>query len=305
MVDGNTLYLGYGLGDFRCNYNPIGSQKVAEVSLSLDQFNLSLVQAAVRGQALPEHEYSGIDVRLRTALATWLAQDLATYESCLQEEEFSSETGHGFLDLVLIRGSRCVVVDWKTTQGWDSPGWVVKKKLDPQTSWYLGYGSQHLQAKGLQIDYLEYRCLNDQGAYKTFQLQPSELHGRRIREQAEVLRETFLAMRSVTGPWLQHMPDACFLGSKGGQPTCRFYQECTTGSEPRLVLGNQHGNDKILDWMPRSKSAFKTFLRCPEQYRRTRLLGESGEDMGIEAKLGIAFHLGAGELWRQAFLNKK
>ena len=60
-------------------------------------------------------------------------------------------------------------------------------------------------------------------------------------------------------------------------------------------------------WKPRSKSAIQMFHRCPEQYRRTKMLGDAGDSYGIEAARGVSFHAGAAEVWRQAFaqLNKE
>ncbi len=274
------------------------------MNLDLQNFDLGLVQHEVRKQELPEHEYLGIEVRLRSAARSWLERDLDNYDRVLLEEEFGTDPqdpGHGFLDLVLVKGTNCDIVDWKTTSGWDSPGWTLKKKLDPQTSWYLSYGLQHLRTLGLETKALWYRAVNQEGEVKEFPIAPSELHLRRVWQQRDALEATFQGLATTTGPWLQNMPEACFQYAKGSAPTCPFYTDCTTGSEPRLVQIQSN----VLQWVPRSKSAYKQFLKCPEQYRRVRLLGDSHDDMGIEARIGIAFHYGAAEIWRQAFSKKE
>jgi len=74
--------------------------------------------------------------------------------------------------------------------------------------------------------------------------------------------------------------------------TCRYYRDCTGQPPPKSLTASQAAL---------SYSSLQTFARCPELYRRSRLLPKDQDDGNDDTRFGQAVHRGLAEAYRQAF----
>lgn len=268
--------------------------------MTLPQLDLAAISAAMRSVPLGEHVYDEVAANLARAIKTFVPRDMEAYADVAIEEEWH---GPAFADTVPARGffdarftkpnGQCVIVDWKTTDDCTRGGWLDKQRHSTQTKFYLGFGREYIE-KLTGVDqsnlYLEYRCFDSEGRTKTIQVQWSQA----IKDDAEfMLRQTQeMAALDYNRRWPQRMPWACFESAKGSEATCPYWTKCTS----------PHKLEKIVNpWVtPRSKSSVDDFLWCPEYYRRSRILGETGIN-DIVMRAGSAFHAAIAEVYRQVW----
>ncbi len=65
-------------------------------------------------------------------------------------------------------------------------------------------------------------------------------------------------------------------------------------------------HDDFVALRPRSKSAMKDFLNCPELYRRMRVCGERDRlPIPLPMARGVAFHAAVASVWQQVWDKTK
>ncbi len=261
-----------------------------EVHSLLSRLNLDAVRDAVRETPLHEWDYDGVFARVLTAADMWLLDDLKA-DTLLVEQEFDVVV-KGVIDLILIKNGECGIVDWKTTGSVKRPNYIEETKSEFQTSFYLSYGGDWIEEKfGVRPKWIEYRALDEAGELRSFRVESTLRDRYDADEQIQGVRTLYNALDQ--GPWPRNRPRACFVGSKGG-PTCPFYRDCV-----EMTMPLEH-TAKFEDCVPRSKSSIKSFLHCPEKYRREKLVGIApASNDAID--FGVAFHRGIEEVYSQAW----
>lgn len=253
----------------------------------------NLVTTAIRAEPVPEWEIDSIAKRIVLAADLWLEEDLRS-DDLLVEWRFDNEI-KGVLDLYLARGGKAKIVDWKSTSDLKRPNYLDELKAEFQGPFYLTYG----KPEGVsEVAYLEYRVLDEKGQVATPTVLREEWTLRSTTYQLQELHGMYLS-QSANGSWTRHMPRACFRGGQKG-PDCPFLDDCQHMTMPTPDLHSE----LVWDKRPRSKSAMGDFLHCPEQYRRTRLLGESLGPRSVEIVVGESFHRGLASLWQAAWDNR-
>jgi len=103
-----------------------------------------------------------------------------------------------------------------------------------------------------------------------------------------------LSQQFAEGPWPRTLPFTCHKGSKGEGPTCPYWNDCINGVVPPI---------KESPKPPMSKSAWGSFLECPERYRRDGDKVARGEGSKAQ-RIGLSFTNAVAEIWTQAFAMK-
>lgn len=232
--------------------------------------------------------------RIFTACDIWLYEDLLSDE-LLVEHPFDNGV-RGVLDLVTVRDGRARIIDWKSTGDVKRPNYQDELREEFQSSFYLTYGSDALVAQGLPRPYvLDYRCLDEKGNVALVTKLPSETTRKDAELQLARVWNLYNSQIVYETGWARNRPRACFKGGQRG-PVCPFWDDCVNMTMPPSPEGD------LLEFIPKSKSAIKDFLHCPEQYRRMRVLGERDQVRpSREILIGNAFHNGIAVLWQAAW----
>lgn len=256
--------------------------------ITLSDLNPEPLNLILEASNLPEHEKNNVTNKLFHAFRKWVNNDINECASWTTEEEFEG-MGHGFLDLVKFKhDGSVVIVDWKTTSNYDRPNFTEEKTEDPQTPLYLGFGGRYLSDKyacSLPTQ-LEYRFVDDSGNCKTVTVFNKPHYEQEARNILISVDRMFFSQTDLT-PWAMNKPSACFFGSKAGA-TCPYWKDCC--GDPESIPKHPTSYELMLEKRPKSKSAIKDFLRCPERYRRSRLMETESLHEGIESKMGTVFH---------------
>ncbi len=272
------------------------------------------VMEAIRSRPLPEFDYDSIVDLVILACDLYLEDDLKA-DFLLVEREWDSGASKGVFDLVKVMGPKTRVIDWKTTGDASKPNLGDELKEEFQSSFYLSQGGQDLVSKEAlpPPERIEYRVLDAKEEVKQLVGGPVlvKTHAKLFTkdwtpsteddalsqlEAASALYASQLGLQV----WARNRPRACFKG--GGQargPSCPFWDDCTAMTMPR---GTALTQVELWDKRPRSKSAVKDFMECPERFRRTRLMGLEGEALTSRAILmGEAFHEAVAVVWQRAW----
>jgi len=278
---------------------------------------------AVHGVPLKQHDYGDVAGMLLSSVKKWGVKDYNTLADIKVEQRFVMEipslTAHlgvssaesrsygssaikGFIDLDGFRTTHdgkldaVEVIDWKTV-GSITP----EKKLNQSLSWQ---GRIYAVARGASR--YTYRLVQRDG--RTAEVSSNWPEPFYTEDDVrEYLTETVAARQDEQGrhrveklggvaitPWRRNMPGAC---GAFGRP-CEHLELCAvTNSAPRrpLALG------------PLSHSSCETFNLCRERYRLDELKKaedvaagrETFYDVEASSTLGVSFHAGAAEAWRQ------
>lgn len=281
----------------------------------LSHLDMPAVEAAMRGvPGVPEWEYDSLWERVHRTLDAFATNDLANSERFLVEQRFEAANGfRGVLDLVLVTGTRAVIVDWKSTYDCTRPNYREELKAEFQTSAYLTWGTEWLKAVYAITDvaYLEYRVVDEKNnKIITLTEQPGDAVEDDARATWSAVQAVYTSQRDLE-IWQRRKPRACF----GYKTQCEFWEDCTHADLIPLGLANV---EKRTEWLqqvdtpwrehedvwfeskrPRSKSAVNEWLNCSEKYRRTRLLAEEGCGRPVEVLLGEAFHAALANVYGQ------
>lgn len=271
------------------------------------------ISAALRSVTLQEHEYTQVSEMVFRACERFLLRDLADWDDCATELRF--ETGHGtmnethaFFDLVLWRDRSLSfdmpglarVIDWKTAYDLSRPHFDIQTTQQWQTFAYLGPGADWLREHyGVIVDKMQYRCLDDEGV-SILDVFPHPVPGRytelsRQQNASTAAQFIILSREFSAGPWPRTLPFTCFKGAKGNEPTCPYWHDCINGVVPVA---------KESPKPPMSKSAWGSFLECPERYRRDGDKIGRGEG-SLPQRIGLSFTNAIAEVYTQAFALKK
>lgn len=258
----------------------------------LERINLELVHEAIMATGIKPWDVDSIVERVLLAADLWLLDDLKSGK-ILVEQEYDL-VSKGIMDLVLIhdKDGATGIVDWKTTGNLKRPNYIEEVKSDFQTVLYLAHGGDWLEREhGVRPQYIEYRALDEAGEYRSVRVQASSSDHDNADNQVWSVQSAYQGL--INDPiWPRNKPRACFIGSKVG-PTCPYYSDCSNLTMPRGV-----GEGSFFDLRPRSKSSMKSFMECPEKYRRTKLLGDVGASSDA-IKAGEAFHSGIESIYVQ------
>ncbi len=245
---------------------------------------------------VPLFEYDELTRKLLQAADLWLQDDIL---AC-REMHFELSLDHVVkmvLDQVrVLKTGKVILGDWKTTGDVKRPNYKDEIKEEFQSSLYLTYGGQILETMGIaQPEYIEYRCLDDKGGVVTAtKLWDSIRTPFDAESQYRAICEHYDSQQKLT-VWERRRPKACFKGGQSG-PICPFYDDCIDMKMPQEIIPLE----TIKAMAPRSMSSMKAFLECPEQFRRTKLLG-APRWSSRESLAGTVFHAGAASLWKQAW----
>ena len=265
--------------------------------------SLDLIQAneAIIATGIKPWDLDSIVERVMLACDLWLLDDLKA-DKILVEQEYDLYS-KGILDLILIGTpeGKCGIVDWKTTGNLKRPNFIEEIKSDFQSSLYLAHGGDWLEKEyGVRPAYIEYRVLDENMEYRSFKVEAKVSDREDANTQLMAIGASFEGLLEDE-VWPRNRPRACFIGSKAG-PTCPFYRDCMDMTMPRGVV-NPDPAVTLDSLVPRSKSSMKSFLECPERFRRTKILG--GTTPSSDAILaGEAFHSGMESLYKQALALK-
>ena len=280
----------------------------------LARLDLERVQQKVHETILPEFEYEGVATRILHAADLFLEDDLES-DQMLVEYDFDM-VARGIFDLVLVKGDKAKIVDWKTTGSLDRPNALEEIRHESQSSLYLTYGAEDLVTKlGIpEPTVLDYRVIDERPIMRTkngqeYVAAPAHVSLISVAKESwtatdamtlmATTEQQFLALWDMP-VWTRRRPKACFVGYERG-PVCPFWEDCTHMTMP---AGN--GGLVALDKVPRSKSAIKDFLECPERYRRLRVLGaETSVQKPLPILKGEAFHAGIADIYEQAWELKQ
>lgn len=278
------------------NFTARALQQIGVVDNDWQPIPNNLVYRALRNTNLPEYEYDPIAHRVVLACDTFLRDDLMS-EALLIEASFENGI-KGIFDLVRLNSNGTTrIVDWKTTGDVKRPNYADEIKEEFQTSFYLHFGSQALtQLNWPEIEYIEYRCIDE----KDNILKVTKLNNPSVKydalQQLDNLKRLYESQPREGAPWAMNRPRACFRGGQRGA-SCPFWNDCTNGTQPPTTQG--------IEWntlIPRSKSAIKDFLHCPEQYRRIRILNDRDEmSSSREILIGEAFHACVASVWEACY----
>lgn len=284
----------------------------------LEQIDLEAVQQAVHSVVLPEWEYSSIAERIIHATDIFLEEDLKTAKTLLIEHEFDNVV-RGIFDLVHVNhNDKCKIIDWKTTGDVKKPNYGDTLRSEFQSSFYLSFGGEDLVSRmGLPVpEYLEYRCVDEKEVWRTKDKQDylaapanvatfTVLNGDIQRQDAlaQIDAIDFMYETQMTLPvWTRNRPKACFTGYEKG-PTCPFFEDCTHMTMPGMT---EEDSQRLWDKRPRSKSAIKDFLDCPEKFRRLRILNEKENiQKPLPILKGESFHAGIASIYQQTWILKQ
>lgn len=255
----------------------------------LNSIDLEKAGQAIQDAGIQPWDVDSVIDRVMLALDLWLLDDLKA-ETILVEQEYDL-VSKGILDLVLIRDKdgETGIVDWKTLGGsLKRPNYVEETKSEFQASLYLAHGGDWIEKQyGVRPSYLEFRALDEQGEAKSFRVPWTEHCREDADKQVETVGVAYAAL--LDEPiWPRNRPRACFVGSRGG-PTCPFYKDCSEMTMPRGVTRPKGFEVDLQSLVPRSKSSMKSFISCPEQFRRTKMLGGVTKSSDVIVT-GEAFH---------------
>lgn len=278
----------------------------------LSQLDLNQTHAAVHSVVMPEFEYQDIVTRILHAADIFLEKDLVESKALIVEHNFDNVV-RGIFDIVKVsHEDKTVIIDWKTTTDVKRPNFADETRNEFQTSFYLSFGGEELVTKlGFEAPaYLEYRCIDEKEQWRTkngeqYLAAPANVlvfqelnHPGRFADataQLNAVHAQYDSQVSLIGPWARNRPRACFKGWEKG-PQCPFFDDCSNMTMP--LLTEEHD----VNHYPRSKSAIKDFIECPEKFRRLRVLKEiENIQKPLPVLRGEAFHEGIADLYQQAW----
>jgi len=262
----------------------------------LEAIDLAQVNEAIIATGIRPWDVDSIVERVLLATDLWLLDDLKA-DKLLVEQEYDL-VSKGILDLTLIGTpeGKTAIVDWKTTGNLKRPNYIEEVKSDFQSSLYLAHGGDWLEREyGVRPDYLEYRVLDEAGEFRSFRVEARASDREDADTQIWTVKSSFDGLLEEE-VWPRNRPRACFIGSKAG-PTCPYYKDCCDMTMPKTNLLTTI--DGLMDLIPRSKSSMKSFLECPEKFRRTKLLGATFTSSDA-ILAGEAFHAGMESIYKQA-----
>jgi len=276
---------------------------------TLDEAKIAAAILADGGEEkLKDYDFLDAKQCVYEAAAEWLEYDRENFVVDGVEKEYNDGRFRGFLDLegyvrpdvkdkrlVSYAGKR-FVLDWKTSKNQLGTEWRKRHRL----SWQW----KHYCRTNNSIELFLYRGIRRpqvvNGPVELNELPLALGNGvaQVIREEAANQLVGILSLRdslvsSGLEVWPMNQPDACHAYGRD----CAFIDDCEEMTMPRQC---------IQDSGPLSHSSMKTFLRCPELFRRLRLLREQGKDDAEftgseETVFGNAVHRGLAEVYRQAF----
>lgn len=264
------------------------------------RLDLDAVAEVLRSHKLPEIEYDMMAAKVMVMAETYMIPDLRDAVFVESELEFTNES-HGFIDLVIAkRDGSCGIYDWKTTGSIDTSNFLDLQRNSWQTTLYLGLASDWLkQQYGLDVQFMEYRCIDDDNKLKSIRIPYSPEQRVDALLQLDSVQKMYNAL-SPFDMWPRSKPYTCYKGARGSGATCPHFITCV--AKPT----NPVTGPDIAVWQryvvnpPKSKSSVGSFLECPERFRREKLLQVPGHK-SIEAALGNAFHDCMQVLYKQAF----
>lgn len=275
----------------------------------LSKIDLDKVHTALRSVEMPEYEYDYVTDKVLFACDLWLAEDMQA-DVILIEHRFDSVI-KGVFDVIKVKGEKCELIDWKTTKDVKRPNYLEEVKEDFQSSFYLTYGGDYIERE-LHLprpSLIRYRCIDDKEVTRSsqgeeFVVAPGHVAQvtKRLDEvgqnDAEIqIANVGLAYSSQfgAGPWARNKPRACY----GYDYTCPFLNDCI-----KMTMPTSHKDIVNIELKnPRSKSAVKDWLTCPEYYRRMYVLGERDKmKKPLHVLKGEAFHAAIASIYEQTFL---
>jgi hypothetical protein len=275
-----------------------------EVEDLLNSIDLNLVHEAIEASGIQSWDVDSIITRVLQACDLWLLDDLKAGK-ILVEQEYD-HISKGILDLILIpdKNNVCGIVDWKTTGSVKRPNFIEETKSEFQSSLYLAHGGDWIEKNhGVRPQYIEYRALDEEGEFRSFKVNWQESCRADANEQVWSVGSSYNSLWEdyddslIEAPcWPRNRPKACFVGSKSGGATCPFYKDCCNMTMPAGLGGKT--SKELHALRPRSKSSMKTFLGCPEFFRRTKILGAT-DDSSDRMNAGVAFHSAIESIYNQ------
>lgn len=237
--------------------------------------------------------------RVLRAADLWLPQDL-TADQMIVEELFDCDPrGKGIIDLALVWGDVCRIVDWKTTKNLKYPSYKTYTiSNDFQTTSYLVDGGDYLKSKyGVLPTSIEYRVLDEENEVRSFEMKWTAHMRADIEAQMRTVAWQYRGLTALPAdvPWPRNRPHECYRGAHSSAPTCPFWTDCVNMTMPPVPEGVD-----LVALTPRSKSSMKDFLACPERFRRTKLCGNKIPETE-EQLIGTLFHLMVSGLWKGAY----
>lgn len=271
-----------------------------EVWSGIDQ---EKVAAAINPTAqLKDYDYEDAKLCVFAACEKWLCRDIDELAPKGIEQKFIFSDSEittlggvkGYLDLHgTLRGStkefapyrsQKFVLDWKTVNSGLDVKWKDRQLSSWQWKIYAG-----MSGAGLFF-YRGIRRPNKLGLDIETREVIIEVPAHNFDETREHLLSV-LHSREALGKydvWPRNMPEACYDYNR----VCPYFEDCDGYTMPRALVP--------LTEKPLSYTRLKTFLQCPERYRRDLLVEDDG-DGSPYAAFGSAVHAGLAEVYSQVF----